>query len=392
MIKKKVMILRSFTVCCILWSMACQQSTEVESPPPSLPFSQSIEVGDLLYLSGQVGLNPTTKELASGIEAETKVTMENLDRELKAKGYGFSDVVATHVWMTDLSKIGEMSQVYRSFFKSKNLPTRTTVGISKLAIGASIEIAMVAMRGEKKAIYPPEIKPDEWKLPFTPGILCGDYLFVSGQAGTSGGKLVEGDIKVQVSQTLTNIENILKAGDMDFSNVVSTEVFMSSGEFFGPMSEVYVSKVPDPKPARVPILVSNIPLNSPVEITMIASRKQKEPVLPEGMPPSGAYSRGLKVGNAIYIAGVFSGKETVADRVNDCLGRVKQILEAGDFSLKNVVEVRVYLSDMADYAEMNNAYRSYFPESPPTRATLGVAELPGTNKIGMQFVAVKKGD
>ena len=60
MIKKKVMILRSFTLFCILLSMACQQSTEVESPPPSLPFSQSIEVGDLLYLSGQVGLNPTT--------------------------------------------------------------------------------------------------------------------------------------------------------------------------------------------------------------------------------------------------------------------------------------------------------------------------------------------
>ena len=76
MIKKKVMILRSFTLFCILLGMACQQSTEVESPPPSLPFSQSIEVGDLLYLSGQVGLNPTTKELASGIEAETKVDIK----------------------------------------------------------------------------------------------------------------------------------------------------------------------------------------------------------------------------------------------------------------------------------------------------------------------------
>ncbi len=202
-------------------------------------------------------------------------------------------------------------------------------------------------------------------------------------------KLVEGDIKAQVTQTLKNILSVLKAAEMDFSNVVSTEVFMTSGEYFGPMSEVYVSMVPDPKPARVPILVSSIPLNSPVEITMIASRETKTPVLPEGMDPSGAYSRGLKVGNTMYIAGVFSVKEAVEERVSDCLDRVKQIYEAGGFSLSDVVEARVYLKDLADYDGMNAAYRRYFPDKPPTRATMEVPDSPGATKIGMAFVAAR---
>ena len=164
---------------------------------------------------------------------------------------------------------------------------------------------------------------------------------------------------------------------------------MTSGEYFGPMSEVYVSMVPDPKPARVPILVSDIPLNSPVEITMIASREVKTPMLPEGMGPSGAYSRGLKVGNTMYIAGVFSAKETVEERVSDCLDRVKQIYESGGFAMSDVVEARVYLKDWKDYAAMNAAYRRYFPENPPTRATLEVPDSPGKTRIGMAFVAAK---
>ena len=382
----RLMVLSAFMALCLT---ACQQEPMVETPSPGPPFRSSIEVGDTLYLSGQVGLDPETKELASGIEAETQVTMQNLKRELDANGYGFSDVVASHVWMTDLSQIGPMSEVYRSFFEERKMPTRTTVGISKLAVGASIEIAMVAARGEKKYIYPEGAKPG--KAPFSPGVLVGDRLFLSGQAGVIPGtlQLVEGDFKAHVRQTLLNIESVLKAADMDFSNVVLTEVFMTSGEYFGPMSEVYVSMVPDPKPARVPILVSSIPLGSPVEITMIASRETKTPILPEGMGPSGAYSRGLKVGNTMYIAGVFSAKETIEERVNDCLERVKQIYEAGGFSLSDVVETRVYLKDLADYDGMNAAYRSYFPDKLPTRATMEVPDSPGTTKIGMAFVAAK---
>ena len=124
-------VLCAFGVVCLA---ACQQAPVEEPSPAGPPFSPSIEVDDTLYLSGQVGLDPETREMASGIQAETKVTMENLKRELEAKGCGFSDVVASHVWMTDISQIGQMSETYRSFFEGDKLPSRTTVAISKLAL------------------------------------------------------------------------------------------------------------------------------------------------------------------------------------------------------------------------------------------------------------------
>ena len=206
-------VLCAFGVVCLA---ACQQAPVEEPPAAGPPFSPSIEVDDTLYLSGQVGLDPETREMASGIQAETKVTMENLKRELEAKGYGFSDVVASHVWMTDISQIGQMSEIYRSFFEGDKLPSRTTVAISKLALGATVEIAMVAVRGEKQYVYPEGTEPG--KAPYSPGVLAGDRLFVSGQAGVIPGtlKLVEGDIKAHVTQTLKNIETCAEGGGHGF--------------------------------------------------------------------------------------------------------------------------------------------------------------------------------
>ena len=180
-------VLCAFGVVCLA---ACQQAPVEEPSPAGPPFSPSIEVDDTLYLSGQVGLDPETREMASGIQAETKVTMENLKRELEAKGYGFSDVVASHVWMTDISQIGQMSEAYRSFFEEGKLPSRTTVAISKLALGATVEIAMVAVRGEKQYVYPEGTEPG--KAPYSPGVLAGDRLFVSGQAGVIPGNAETG--------------------------------------------------------------------------------------------------------------------------------------------------------------------------------------------------------
>ena len=69
--------------------------------------------------------------------------------------------------------------------------------------------------------------------------------------------------------------------------------------------------------------------------------------------------------------------------------RIEKIIKAGSLDLKQVVEARVYLTDLNDYDAMNTAYREYFGQNPPTRATVVVPQLPGNNRIGMTFVAAK---
>lgn len=359
------------------------------STPGALPFRTAVQAGQTLYLSGQINIDPATGKLVDGVEAGTRQAMLNLKRELDARKFKFSDVVATHVWLTDLAQMPQMNKAYRSFFEDSILPTRTTVGVSALAKGAVVEIAMVAVRGKKTYIYPEGV--ERGKAPFSPGILVDGVLYVSGQAGvdTSGAKLIDGDFSAQVDQTLKNVTRILRAANMDFSNVALAEVYLTDVGNFEALNKVYVPYTREPRPARVPVGVAALPLRSPIEITVVAHCKPGRSVLPAGMDPSGNYSRGLLADGRIYLAGVFSRQGSTQDQVRDCLGRIQKIVAAGGLNLRQVVEARVYLTDLNDYDAMNAAYREFFAENPPTRATVVVPQLPGNNRIGMTFVAAQ---
>jgi 2-iminobutanoate/2-iminopropanoate deaminase len=380
----------------LIWGLVLFSSATAGDRKPAAvagapPFSLALQAGNTLYLSGQINLVPETGKLVDGVESGTRQAMLNLKRELSAKKFLLSDVVATHVWLTDLTQMPEMNKAYRSFFQDSALPTRTTVGVSALAKGAAIEIAMVAVRGKKTYIYPEGV--ERGKAPFSPGILADGVLYVSGQAGvdSSSGKLIEGDFSAHVQQTLKNIDRILKTAHMDFGNVALAEVYMPDVNNFEALNKVYLPYTREPRPARIPVGVAALPLKSPVEITVIAHRKPGRSILPEGMAPSGNYSRGMLVDRRMYLAGVFSRQGDIRDQVKDCIGRMEKIVTAGGLNLKQVVEARVYLTDMNDYDAMNSAYRESFGESFPTRATVAVPQLPGNNRIGMTFVVAKSG-
>ena len=351
---------------------------------------QTIRVGDTLYLSGQAGRNPVSGKHPTEMGAATRQAMLNLKHGLAAEGFKFSDVVSAQVWLTDLGKYQEMNSAYRSFFKQR-FPTRTTLGVAALPGGSVVQIAMVAVKGPKKVIFPKGAK--KTGLPFSPGILAGDTLYLSGHVGIDPrtGKLIEGDIGVHVNQTIKNIEGVLKAAGMDLSHVVSAYLYMENVDDFGAASKAYVSMfTQEPRPARLPMGVAALPLDSPVEITMIASRKSRRAVLGKDQPPSGNYSRGLLSGNVMHLAGVFQRKGTMQDQVGVCVNWLEAVLKAGGMSLSDVVEVQIYLSDIKNYAAMTEAYKQHFPNNPPTLAVIAVPRLPANSKIMLGLVAAKK--
>ncbi len=353
-------------------------------------FPQTLQVGDTLYLAAQGNQNPATGERFMEMGAATRQVMLNLKCELDASGYDFSDVVASHVWLADLGKYRQMNAVYRSFF-TKQFPVRTTVGVSALPGESPVQIAMVAFKGPTKVIFPRGAKPSG--LPFSPGILAGDTLYLSGHAGTDPqtGKLVEGDMRAHVLQTLRNTHGVLQAAGMDFDHVVSAYVFVKDLDQFGEASEAYLSVFDtEPRPARMPMGVAAIPLNSPVEITLIASRKPRQAVVGEGQPPSGGYSRGLLNGDVLHLAGIYRRDGTMQDQVDSCLEWIRPLLTAGGMGVEDVVELRIYLSDIDDDTTMREACRKHFSVSPPTLSVIGVPRLPANSKIMMGIVAAKK--
>lgn len=109
-----------------------------------LPFSKAVRVGDMLYLSGELGVKSGTLELvAGGIGPETRQTMENIQATLHSNGLGMEKIVKCLVMLADINEWAAMNEVYRTFFKAP-FPARSAMGTSGLALGARVEIECMA--------------------------------------------------------------------------------------------------------------------------------------------------------------------------------------------------------------------------------------------------------
>ncbi|MEK9630126.1 MAG: RidA family protein [Nitrospinota bacterium] len=115
-----------------------------EAPAAIGPYSQAIRIGNFLYTSGQISLDPKSMEMVTGsIEIETEKVLKNIEAILKADGLSFNNVIKTTVYLADLSEFTRMNEVYEKFF-SENKPARACVQVAALPKGAKVEIDAIA--------------------------------------------------------------------------------------------------------------------------------------------------------------------------------------------------------------------------------------------------------
>lgn len=113
-----------------------------------LPFSQAVRVGNVLYLSGQLGNVPGTLQLApGGLAGETRQTMENIAAVLHENGLTFRDVFKCTVMLADMARWSEFNAVYVTYFDADRLPARSAFGCNGLALGAQVELECWAYAG-----------------------------------------------------------------------------------------------------------------------------------------------------------------------------------------------------------------------------------------------------
>ncbi len=123
-----------------------KQTVRTENAPAAIgPYSQAVTHGDLIFVSGQLPLNPETKKMDDDVAAQTRQSMNNIRAILAAAGFSMDQVLRCGIFVTDLADFATVNEVYATFF-SADYPARATVQVAALPLGARVEIDAVAGR------------------------------------------------------------------------------------------------------------------------------------------------------------------------------------------------------------------------------------------------------
>ena len=117
------------------------------APAPIGPYSQAVLVGNTLYTSGQIAINPKTNELVlTDVKTETKQVMENLKAILEAAGMTFENVIKTSIFISDMHNFTQINEVYSQYVNEDTAPARETVEVANLPKFVNVEISMIAVK------------------------------------------------------------------------------------------------------------------------------------------------------------------------------------------------------------------------------------------------------
>ncbi len=117
-----------------------------EAPNPIGPYNQAVQAGNMLYVSGQIPIDPVTNEIITGsVTEETQQVMKNIIAVLKEASYTISDVVKTSIYLSDMNLFAEVNEVYGAYFTS-DFPARETVAVKGLPKNVNVEISVIAYK------------------------------------------------------------------------------------------------------------------------------------------------------------------------------------------------------------------------------------------------------
>ena len=231
--------------------------------------------------------------------------------------------------------------------------------------------------------------------PYSPGILAGDFLYVSGQGGRDADGQLPGSIEGQVRQTLLNLKAVVDAAGLTLAHVVYSQVYLTDMAHDDMMDRVWREFFPTAPPARAVLGVYTLPTDIAVEINAVAYRDlgRRRPIVPSGHRPQ-SWSPGVMAGNRLFLSGSLGADDATAAspdpdaQVQLALDNMRQTLAAAGMDFRHVVFVNPYLTGSAS-RRMNDIYARHFEfGNTPARATISVTSLPGGTTIAFTGVAI----
>ncbi len=231
---------------------------------------------DVLYLSAQGGRDQVSGKRAEGLSDQVKQALENVGEVLKAAGMSYQNLVWVNPYMDNFKQYEEMNRVYASFFEFGNTPGRGTIEVAQLPEQNHVVLSCIAGAdlAKRKAVKPRNMPPSPTA---SPGILYGDTLYLSAKSGFIPGQgIVTPDFELQLRQTMRNLLDGLEEANMDFSDVISSTVYLKDMKDYDKMNNLYRTFFKDIFPARTTLQQSfDKETKTEEQISTIAVRKPK---------------------------------------------------------------------------------------------------------------------
>jgi enamine deaminase RidA (YjgF/YER057c/UK114 family) len=260
------------------------------------------------------------------------------------------------------------------------------MGAAKIVPILLLLLAGLSAAADIKVVFPPGTRPVG---PYSPGIVAGDYLYVSGQGARRANGTFPADAAAQLEECLAKIKTIVAAAGFSMEGMVYSQVYVRDVAVFPLVEQAWSRYFPKNGPARSVIGVASLPDETPVEVNAVVIRDpgaKKALVVGPGersvpdivVTPDRAYisdCRGI-------------GASDVATEA--ALDRMGAVLKAGGLDDRNMVFVNPFLTDAIGYEAMNRVYAKHFEfGNTPARATINVAALPANASIDLTGVAVR---
>lgn len=144
--------LMGLVLCATAWGTD-RENFVAERPGAPLPFSDSVRVGDTLYVAGHLGLDPQTQQVPADVELEARLVMNGVKHTVESAGFSMDDLVSVTVFCSDISQYDTFNRIYRSYF-SGAFPARAFIGSGTLLRGARFEVLGVAVRAKAPVADP----------------------------------------------------------------------------------------------------------------------------------------------------------------------------------------------------------------------------------------------
>jgi reactive intermediate/imine deaminase len=383
------------------------------------PYSQSVAFSHYNNLAAQLPIDPQSGEVvAGGVKEQAQQCFDNIQTVVKSIGHVMDDVVRLTVFVKNIADVDSVDEVFTTVFTGY-VPTRTTLAVADLPLGALVQIEALLSHGEGTIPGAPQagdlvkVSRNTDHAPKSPlstqTVAFSHYNNISAQLpiDPKTGELVAGGAKEHAAQCLSNIKAILESIDHVMDDVVRITVFAKSIAELESATAVYKTFFPGYKPALTTVVVTGLPKDALVQVEAVVSHGDGTPPQPvedarnivikannTDQAPKGPYSQTVAFSHYNHIAAQLpldpNTGSTVAGGVKEqagqCLANIKAILESIHHAMGDVVKINIALRNIADMDAVDLVYATYFPGGVPARRTIGVSALPGNALIQIDAV------